>query len=57
MFVDEFVSCIEPDLGAEANYLDYVCVLSSELLDIGSFPIANWSIRSPHPHQLGFVGR
>ena len=57
MFVDEVMSCIETHLGPEANNFNYVCVLSSELLDIGSFPIANGSIRSPHPYQLDLVRR
>lgn len=55
MLFDELVSLFEVILCADADDFDCVCVFSSELLDVGSFPSANRSKRCPHPKQHHFV--
>jgi len=55
--VDEVIRLAKTVLRPEADYFDCVGVLSSELLDVGSFPSANWSMWGPHPHQNHFFGR
>ena len=57
MVVDEVMCLAEVVLCAEPDDFDRVCILSSELLDVGSFPSANRSMRCPHPEQHHFVGR
>jgi hypothetical protein len=42
---------VEVILGAEAEHVDLVCILSSELLDAGGFPVTRRSMRRPEPHQ------
>ena len=42
-------------LGSEANNLDDVFVLSSELLDLRRFCLAGRSMRGPEPQQHRFV--
>ena len=56
MVFNEVLGLAEVVLCAKADDFNSVCVLSSELLDVGSFPSANRSKRCPHPKQHHFVG-
>jgi hypothetical protein len=56
-FVDELECLVEAVLCAVTDDLDVIEVISSELLDVGSFPTAGGSMRRPRPQQYGSVGR
>jgi hypothetical protein len=47
--LDEVDRLVEGVLCAETDDLDLVTVIASELLDDGSLPVADGSMRSPHP--------
>ena len=53
----KFFGFVETILCADTYDLDCVDMLLSELLNIGSFPITYWSVRSPEPQQQGFLAR
>ena len=55
--VDELDGLVEGVLGAVSDDLDLVQVISSELLDVGSFPTAGGSMRRPRPQQHRAFGR
>ena len=56
MVFDELLGLAQAVLCTEPDDFD-VRMISSELLDRGSFPGADRSKRCPHPDQDGFLGR
>ena len=53
----ELLGLLQAVLGADADDVDLIAMLASELLDLRGFPVADGSVRRPEPEQDRAVRR